>query len=260
MAEILRFQLLHGSLALVDLDGLWAAADAKGGIHVTVVKNMHDLLATLAFELSGSQLTHLLNCFRKIWEGSSQNAMVDLLTFIQRLAADGCIPHMRNETLELIWTLAGHAGTPPDIVDLVLAAHIEILTRSNCSLFIQKKWLATSLEAAKIHRVIPMLRHFESIFKDVKFPKTLFNPPDPAFYSVNDVLMQLMELMRVCCTRASRPGLELFLGRSGGDALVSALEQILSLIKVFFLFFVLEERRITTAVRLFRSGYFPQYS
>ena len=44
------------SLSLSDLDDIWAAQDGK---HEAIVKNVHDLLAKLAWDISQEQLDHL---------------------------------------------------------------------------------------------------------------------------------------------------------------------------------------------------------
>lgn len=46
-----------------DLDALWAA---QAGKHDAIVKNVHDLLAKLAWDFSPEQLDHLFECFHVI--------------------------------------------------------------------------------------------------------------------------------------------------------------------------------------------------
>jgi len=48
---------------LNDLDALWAA---QAGKHDAIVKNVHDLLAKLAWDFSPEQLDHLFECFHVI--------------------------------------------------------------------------------------------------------------------------------------------------------------------------------------------------
>lgn len=48
------------ALSLNDLDALWAAQTGK---HDAIVKNVHDLLAKLAWDFSPEQLDHLFECF-----------------------------------------------------------------------------------------------------------------------------------------------------------------------------------------------------
>lgn len=51
------------ALSLSDLDALWAA---QAGKHDAIVKNVHDLLAKLAWDFSPEQLDHLFECFHVI--------------------------------------------------------------------------------------------------------------------------------------------------------------------------------------------------
>lgn len=49
------------ALTLEDLDDIWAAQHGK---HEAIVKNVHDLLAKLAWDFSPEQLDHLFGCFQ----------------------------------------------------------------------------------------------------------------------------------------------------------------------------------------------------
>ena len=49
------------ALTLPDLDRIW---EAQAGKHDAIVKNVHDLLAKLAWDFSPEQLDHLFECFQ----------------------------------------------------------------------------------------------------------------------------------------------------------------------------------------------------
>lgn len=51
----------ENSLTLDDLDALWKAQHGK---HEAIVKNLHDLLAKLAWDFTPDQLDHLFDCFK----------------------------------------------------------------------------------------------------------------------------------------------------------------------------------------------------
>ena len=51
------------ALTATDLDKIW---DAQVGKHEAIVKNVHDLLAKLAWDFSPEQLDHLFECFQVI--------------------------------------------------------------------------------------------------------------------------------------------------------------------------------------------------
>ncbi|KAF4528716.1 hypothetical protein B566_EDAN014284 [Ephemera danica] len=62
LEKILRFVIKERALTLEDLDNIWAA---QAGKHEAIVKNLHDLLAKLAWDFSPEQLDHLFECFQK---------------------------------------------------------------------------------------------------------------------------------------------------------------------------------------------------
>ncbi|XP_073886568.1 ubiquitin carboxyl-terminal hydrolase 9Y isoform X16 [Macaca fascicularis] len=61
LEKILRFVIKEKALTLQDLDNIWAA---QAGKHEAIVKNVHDLLAKLAWDFSPGQLDHLFDCFK----------------------------------------------------------------------------------------------------------------------------------------------------------------------------------------------------
>lgn len=61
LEKILRFIIKERALTLQDLDAVWAA---QAGKHEAIVKNVHDLLAKLAWDFSPEQLDHLFECFQ----------------------------------------------------------------------------------------------------------------------------------------------------------------------------------------------------
>lgn len=61
LEKILRFIIKERTLSLEDLDAVWAAQCGK---HEAIVKNVHDLLAKLAWDFSPEQLDHLFECFQ----------------------------------------------------------------------------------------------------------------------------------------------------------------------------------------------------
>ena len=61
LEKILRFMIKEKTLTSEDLDKLW---EAQSGKHDAIVKNVHDLLAKLAWDFSPEQLDHLFECFQ----------------------------------------------------------------------------------------------------------------------------------------------------------------------------------------------------
>ena len=61
LEKILRFVIKERALSLKDLDNIWAAQNGK---HEAIVKNVHELLAKLAWDFLPEQLDHLFECFQ----------------------------------------------------------------------------------------------------------------------------------------------------------------------------------------------------
>lgn len=61
LEKIIRFLIKEHALSLQDLDNLWRAQCGK---HEAIVKNVHDLLAKLAWDFSPEQLDHLFESFQ----------------------------------------------------------------------------------------------------------------------------------------------------------------------------------------------------
>ncbi|XP_071839115.1 ubiquitin carboxyl-terminal hydrolase 9X-like isoform X3 [Apostichopus japonicus] len=129
LEKILRFVIKEKALTKEDLDNIWAAQVGK---HEAIVKNIHDLLAKLAWDFSPEQLDHLFDCFQESWTSASTKQREKLLELIRRLAEDDKDGLMAHKVLSLLWTLAHQDDVPTDIMDQALHAHIKILDYS-CS-------------------------------------------------------------------------------------------------------------------------------
>ncbi|KAG1670256.1 putative ubiquitin carboxyl-terminal hydrolase FAF-X [Nymphon striatum] len=129
LEKIIRFVIKEKSLTLDDLDNIWAVQVGK---HEAIVKNVHDLLAKLAWDFSPEQLDHLFGRFQESWAGASQKQREKLLELIRRLAEDDKDGVMAHKVLNLLWNLAHSDDVPTEIVDQALSAHVKILDYS-CS-------------------------------------------------------------------------------------------------------------------------------
>ncbi|KAH1013809.1 hypothetical protein HUJ04_002748 [Dendroctonus ponderosae] len=129
LEKILRFVIKEKALSLGDLDAVWAAQVGK---HEAIVKNVHDLLAKLAWDFSAEQLDHLFECFQNSWTSASKRQRERLLELIRRLAEDDKDGLMAHKVLTLFWNLAHAEDVTTEIMDQALAAHVKILDYS-CS-------------------------------------------------------------------------------------------------------------------------------
>ncbi|XP_071440611.1 ubiquitin carboxyl-terminal hydrolase 9X isoform X2 [Hetaerina americana] len=164
LEKILRFVIKERALTLSDLDDVWAAQVGK---HEAIVKNVHDLLAKLAWDFSPEQLDHLFDCFQSSWTNASKKQREKLLELIRRLAEDDKDGVMAHKVLTLFWNLAHSDEVPTEIMDQALSAHVKILDYS-CS---QERdaqktlWLDKCVEELKTNDkwVLPALKQIKEI-------------------------------------------------------------------------------------------------
>ncbi|XP_060591415.1 probable ubiquitin carboxyl-terminal hydrolase FAF-X, partial [Ruditapes philippinarum] len=175
LEKILRFMIKEKALSLQNLDKLW---EAQSGKHDAIVKNVHDLLAKLAWDFSPEQLDHLFECFQVSWANASKKQREKLLELIRRLAEDDKEGIMAHKVLGLLWNLAHSEDVPTDIMDQALSAHIKILDYS-CSQDrdAQKmSWITKFVDEIKNDKwVLPALKQIREICQ--LFPEAPQNFP-----------------------------------------------------------------------------------
>ncbi|KAI5714812.1 hypothetical protein M8J77_005865 [Diaphorina citri] len=164
LEKILRFLIKEKALSLGDLDAVWAA---QAGKHDAIVKNVHELLAKLAWDFSPVQLDHLFVCFQASWTSANRKQTEKLLELIRRLAEDDKDGVMADKVLNLFWSLAHSDDVMTDIMEQALASHLKILDYS-CSQERDKQktiWLQTCIEEFKSNPkwVVPALRQIKDI-------------------------------------------------------------------------------------------------
>ena len=125
--QVIRFIIKEKTLSLSDLDDIWAA---QVGQHEAIVKNVHDLLAKLAWDFSPEQLDHLFDCFQKQLSTATSKQREKLLELIRRLAEDDKDGVMAEKVLTMFWNLAHNPDTGVELMDQALAAHVKILDYS----------------------------------------------------------------------------------------------------------------------------------
>ncbi|XP_075815088.1 ubiquitin carboxyl-terminal hydrolase 9Y-like [Microtus pennsylvanicus] len=194
LEKILRFVIKEKALTLQDLNNIWAA---QAGKHEAIVKNVHDLLAKLAWDFSPEQLDHLFDCFKASWTNASKKQRQKLLQLIRRLAEDDKDGVMAHKVLTLLWNLAHNDDVPVDIMDLALSAHIKILDYS-CSQDrdLQKiQWIDHFIEELRTNNkwVIPALKQIKeicSLFNEAPPNLSLTHQSPHVFYR-RDLIRQL---------------------------------------------------------------------
>lgn len=164
LEKVIRFIIKEKTLSLEDLDDIWAA---QAGQHEAIVKNVHELLAKLAWDFSPEQLDHLFDCFQNNWTTASPKPREKLLELIRRLAEDDKDGVMAEKVLNLFWNLAHSDDTSTDLLDQALAAHVKILDYS-CTQYRdsqKNRWLDRCIEELKTSKtwVLPALKQIQEI-------------------------------------------------------------------------------------------------
>ncbi|CAF0941972.1 unnamed protein product [Adineta ricciae] len=202
LEKILRFIIKEQALSRTDLDKIWNSSCGK---HEAIEKNVHDLLAKLAWDFSPEQLEHLFDCFRESWTKASKKQREKLLELIRRLAEDDKEGLMANKVLELLWNIAHDQNLPNEIIDQALTAHLKILDYS-C---LQEKektkliWLDKFMDEVKHDRghVMISLKQLREIcmqFHEGVFAQNIARMPGPQNRTgVIDILEKKYELTRV---------------------------------------------------------------
>ncbi|KAK6195512.1 hypothetical protein SNE40_000926 [Patella caerulea] len=193
LEKILRFMIKEKALTMEDLDRLW---EAQSGKHDAIVKNVHDLLAKLAWDFTAEQLDHLFECFQGSWNNASKKQREKLLELIRRLAEDDKEGVMAHKVLTLLWNLAHSDDVPTEIMDQALTSHIKILDYS-CSQDRDNQkmqWINRFVEELKNDKwVLPSLKQIREICQ--LFPEAPQNFPHTQraahMYYRNNVISQL---------------------------------------------------------------------
>ncbi|EDV22025.1 uncharacterized protein TRIADDRAFT_59589 [Trichoplax adhaerens] len=204
LEKILRFAIKEKAVTFRDLDLIWAA---QAGKHEAIVKNVHDLLAKLAWDFSAQQLDYLFDCFQKSWTNASNKQREKLIELIRRLAEDDKEGFMAQKVLELLWNLVHDRDVPIEIMDLALSAHIKILDY-NCSpdRDVQKtNWIDKCVEELKESNwVIPAVKHIQEIcqlFYEAPRDYSRSQPLSHLFYR-HEVINQLQQKHKIVSVTA----------------------------------------------------------
>ncbi len=164
LEKVIRFIIKEKTLTMGDLDDIWASQE---GQHEAIVKNVHDLLAKLAWDFSPEQLDHLFECFQNSWNKAPPKQREKLLELIRRLAEDDKDGVMAEKVLTLFWSLAHNPDTSIELLDQALAAHVKILDYS-CTQYRESqknRWLERCIEELKENKewVLPALKQIKEI-------------------------------------------------------------------------------------------------
>lgn len=176
LENIIRFLVKKNTLSLDYLDMIWNSQIEK---HEIIVKNVHDLIAKMAWSFSSDQLNHLFVCFESSWANATKKEREKLLELMRRLAEDDKDGSMAHKVLTLLWDIAYSDEADIDIIDQALAAHYKILDYGRTYDKDTQKinWLKKCInELAKLdhaNTVLPAMKHIREICRS--FPCSTMN-------------------------------------------------------------------------------------
>lgn len=162
LEDVLRFLVNEQRLTLDHLDLIWQSQENK---HESIVSNIFDLLARLAFTFEPAHLDHLFTRFQAGWGGTGR-AMERMLGFVQRLAAEDSEGNMANKVLQLLWSMARDTTTTSELSQTALNAHRNILKETfvkDRETIIQAYVVECIKDLLAGQWVVPALRHMRQL-------------------------------------------------------------------------------------------------
>lgn len=172
LENIIRFLIKKNTLSPEYLDLIWNSQIEK---HEIIVKNVHDLIAKMAWSFSSDQLNHLFVCFQSSWANASKKEREKLLELMRRLAEDDKDGSMAHKVLTLLWEIAYSDEDDIDIIDQAVTAHFKILDYGrtydkDTQKIMWIKQCLTELQKADCgNSVLPAIKHIREICRTFPF-------------------------------------------------------------------------------------------
>ena len=165
--KLLRFMIRHRAIGAAELDSIWSSQTDQ---HEAIVKNIHDLLARLAWDFSAEQLDHFFGLIAKAWPSASRRQQEQLLLLLKRLAEEDRDGQTANKVLHSLWTMVREPGVSVLVLEQALACHAAVL--EGCIMSrrdeVRWQWLMLFIEDIKrdpIGLALPELRQIHSIIE-----------------------------------------------------------------------------------------------
>ncbi|KAL5247027.1 hypothetical protein ACHWQZ_G019033 [Mnemiopsis leidyi] len=163
--KTLKFLIHEDKLTTADIDLIW---DAQIDKHEAIVKNIHDLLAKLAWVLNPDSLDAIFIRFQRSWETANTKTKEKLLELMGRLAEDDKEGVISDKVLQVLWILITGRDSSTEIIDLALSTHIKILNyiyshdKDKQRLY----WIEKCIQNIRHHHcVVASLKHLREMCK-----------------------------------------------------------------------------------------------
>ncbi|XP_071953763.1 ubiquitin carboxyl-terminal hydrolase 24-like [Antedon mediterranea] len=193
-------EFLGTKLSLEELTKIWKMQ--QNDQHMTVVDNIHSIMAATAVHLNSAQLDHLFRLIQKAWKEENERMREKLLSLIGTIGRDSKHPKTTNKVLELLWDLAHLPAIPNSHLEHALKEHLTILSESySINMQVKNKYICKCVEDVKRGTlVVPAMRQLHLIAKgkNNKYDKSI--PTD--LHKNHDIIKlithSLMKSHRTC--------------------------------------------------------------
>ncbi|XP_041474973.1 ubiquitin carboxyl-terminal hydrolase 24-like isoform X2 [Lytechinus variegatus] len=234
-------EFLGPKLSIEDLTKIWKMQNDQP---LTVVDNIHSIMAAAAVKFSSEQLEHLFHLIQKAWKYENERVQEKLLSLIGRIGRDARSPKTTCKVLELLWDLAHLPAIPKNHMEHALEEHLFILSDSLAvGMQIKNKYVAKCVDDIKRSQfVVPAMRQIHQIAKGItkqsysKSDKSLPQELNKAYDIIKLTTQSLMKCHKMAINAAGQDGLS---GNTVVDGKYTHCEHVEIHLK--FLAFILQE-------------------
>ena len=133
----------------------------QSGKHVTVVDNIHTIIASAAPKFSTNQMEHLIFLLEASWKEEDQKAKERLLLLIGKTGQEIKDGEIVMKLLNLLWDVSHIEGLPMYLTNQAVQSHLDILTESTTTRNnVKTEYVVKCVQDIRKQQwVVPAIRH-----------------------------------------------------------------------------------------------------
>ena len=141
-----------------ELTNIW---NMQSGKHVTVVDNIHTIIASAAPKFSTNQMEHLIFLLEASWKEEDQKAKERLLLLIGKTGQEIKDGEIVMKLLNLLWDVSHIEGLPMYLTNQAVQSHLDILTESTTTRNnVKTEYVVKCVQDIRKQQwVVPAIRH-----------------------------------------------------------------------------------------------------
>ncbi|XP_071490931.1 ubiquitin carboxyl-terminal hydrolase 24-like [Diadema antillarum] len=205
-------EFLGSKISIEELTKIWRMQNDQP---LTVVDNIHSIMAAAAVKFNSEQLEHLFHLIQKAWNNENERVQEKLLSLIGRIGRDARSSKTTCKVLELLWDLAHLPAIPKNHMEHALEEHLVILSDSLAvGMQIKNKYVAKCVDDIKRGQfVVPAMRQIHQIAKGItkqsynKSDKSLPQELNKTYDIVKLTTQSLMKCHKMAINAAGKAGL-----------------------------------------------------